>query len=149
MGHGTTHAHYPNGARFETHPVLRADSIARSRSAARYRASGGISVVSRRDDPQGRGGPAIARANGFPPVVDFPIAIAPETRNTESTLENRSVRMPTYRMVYGDAENVVTETFEDVEVQREDGWVVLFRGPDAILRVQEEHVKSLDLIDNS
>jgi hypothetical protein len=57
--------------------------------------------------------------------------------------------MPTYRMVYGDAENVVTETFEDVEVQREDGWVVLFRGPDAILRVQEEHVKSLDLIDNS
>jgi hypothetical protein len=52
-------------------------------------------------------------------------------------------------MVYGDAENVVTETFEDVEVQREDGWVVLFRGPDAILRVQEEHVKSLDLVDNS
>ncbi|MCU1466703.1 MAG: hypothetical protein JWM72_2631 [Actinomycetia bacterium] len=57
--------------------------------------------------------------------------------------------MPTYRMVYGDADNVVTETFEDVEVQREDGWVVLFRGSDAILRVQEEHVKSLEPVDNS
>ena len=55
--------------------------------------------------------------------------------------------MPTYRMVYGDDEKVVTETFEDVEVQREDGWVVLFRGPDAILRVQEAHVQSLDLVD--
>jgi hypothetical protein len=55
--------------------------------------------------------------------------------------------MPTYRMVYGDDEQVVNETFHDVEVQREDGWVVLFRGSDAILRVQEEHVKSLDLVD--
>jgi hypothetical protein len=55
--------------------------------------------------------------------------------------------MPTYRMVYGDNEQVVNETFHDVEVQREDGWVVLFRGSDAILRVQEEHVKSLDLVD--
>jgi hypothetical protein len=50
-------------------------------------------------------------------------------------------------MVYGDNEQVVNETFHDVEVQREDGWVVLFRGSDAILRVQEEHVKSLDLVD--
>jgi hypothetical protein len=55
--------------------------------------------------------------------------------------------MPTYRMVYGDDENVVTETFDDVEVQREDGWVVLFRGSDAILRVQEQHVQSLDLVE--
>jgi hypothetical protein len=55
--------------------------------------------------------------------------------------------MPTYRMVYGDDDKVVTETFDDVEVQREDGWVVLFRGSDAILRVQEEHVKSLDLVE--
>lgn len=55
--------------------------------------------------------------------------------------------MPTYRMVYGDAEQVVKETYEDVEVQRDDGWVVLFRGPDAILRVREEHVQSLDLVE--
>lgn len=55
--------------------------------------------------------------------------------------------MPTYRMVYGDSEQVVRETFDDVEVQREDGWVVLFRGPIAILRVQEEHVKALDLVE--
>jgi hypothetical protein len=54
--------------------------------------------------------------------------------------------MPTYRMVYGDEEQVVQETFDDVEVQREDGWVVLFRGSDAILRVQEQHVQSLDLV---
>ena len=57
--------------------------------------------------------------------------------------------MPTYRIVYGDSENVVTETFEDVVVEREDGWVVLFRGSDAILRMQEEHVRSLDLVEGS
>jgi hypothetical protein len=54
--------------------------------------------------------------------------------------------MPTYRMVYGDDGQVVRETFHDVEVEREDGWVVLFRGSDAILRVQEAHVESLDLV---
>jgi hypothetical protein len=57
--------------------------------------------------------------------------------------------MPTYRIVYGDNENVVTETYEDVVVEREDGWVVLFRGSDAILRTQEEHVRSLDLVEGS
>ena len=54
--------------------------------------------------------------------------------------------MATYRMVYGDEEQVVRETFTDVEVQREDGWVVLFRGKEAILRVREEHVKSLEAV---
>ena len=29
--------------------------------------------------------------------------------------------MPTYRMVYGDGEQVTRETFTDVEVEREDG----------------------------
>jgi hypothetical protein len=55
--------------------------------------------------------------------------------------------MPTYEMVYGDSEQVVRERFSDVEVQREDGWVVLFRGADAILRVQEDHVHSLEKVD--
>jgi hypothetical protein len=56
--------------------------------------------------------------------------------------------MATYRMVYGDDENVLTETYEDITgLEREDGWVVLFRGPEAILRVQEAHVKSLELLD--
>ena len=54
--------------------------------------------------------------------------------------------MPTYRMIYGDDEQVVRETFDDVEVEREDGWVVVFRGTDAILRVHEDHVQSLDLL---
>jgi hypothetical protein len=54
--------------------------------------------------------------------------------------------MPTYHMVYGDEEQVVRETFEDVEVEREDGWVVLFRDNDAILRVREEHVRALDVV---
>ena len=55
--------------------------------------------------------------------------------------------MATYRMVYGDDEQVVTETFENVDdVQREDGWVVLFRGPDVILRVQEAHVQSMEQV---
>jgi hypothetical protein len=52
--------------------------------------------------------------------------------------------MPTYQMVYGDDEQVIRERYEDVDVQREDGWVVLFRGNDAILRVREEHVQSMD-----
>jgi hypothetical protein len=56
--------------------------------------------------------------------------------------------MATYRMVYGDDDSVVQETFTDIdEVEREDGWVVLFRGDDAILRVQEIHVQSLERVD--
>jgi hypothetical protein len=56
--------------------------------------------------------------------------------------------MATYRMVYGDEESVVQETLTDIdEVEREDGWVVLFRGKDAILRVQEAHVQSMERLD--
>jgi len=54
--------------------------------------------------------------------------------------------MPRYRMVYGDDEQVVRETFDDVLLEREDGWVVLFRGSDAILRLREEHVQSLEVL---
>src|SRR6516162_4016660 len=60
----------------------------------------------------------------------------------------RSGPMATYRMVYGDDERTVQETFTDIdEVEREDGWVVLFRGKEAILRVQEAHVQSLEQLD--
>ena len=52
--------------------------------------------------------------------------------------------MPSYQMVYGDDTQVVRETLRDVTVEREDGWLTFFRGDDAVLRVQEEHVKSLD-----
>jgi hypothetical protein len=53
----------------------------------------------------------------------------------------------TYRLVYGDDESVVRETFENItEVEREDGWVVLFRGREAILRVQEAHVKEMEQV---
>jgi hypothetical protein len=55
--------------------------------------------------------------------------------------------MTNYRIVYGDDEQVVRETFNDVEMQREDGWLVLFRDNDAILRVREEHVQSLEELD--
>jgi hypothetical protein len=56
--------------------------------------------------------------------------------------------MTTYRMVYGDNERTVQETFTDIdEVEREDGWVVLFRGKEAIMRVQEAHVQSLEQLD--
>ena len=54
--------------------------------------------------------------------------------------------MPTYQMVYGDGEQVVRETYEDVEVEREDSWTVLFRGGHAILRVQDAHVQSLERV---
>ena len=51
--------------------------------------------------------------------------------------------MATYELVYGDEDQVIEETFNDIDsVEREDGWVVLFRGNDAILRVQENHVRS-------
>lgn len=57
--------------------------------------------------------------------------------------------MATYRMVYGDQEAVVRETFRNVtEVEREDGWVVLFRGREAILRVQEDHVQEMEQVDD-
>jgi hypothetical protein len=57
--------------------------------------------------------------------------------------------MATYRMVYGEDGQVVDETFDHIdEVEREDGWVVLFRGLDAILRVQEAHVQLLERIDS-
>jgi hypothetical protein len=63
--------------------------------------------------------------------------------------ESGVLPMATYRMVYGDDDEVVRETYEDIdEVEREDGWVVLFRGPEAILRVQESHVQSMELIDS-
>ena len=56
--------------------------------------------------------------------------------------------MATYRMVYGDNEQVVRETYHDIDVQREDGWTMLFRGNDAFLRVQESHVQSLEEVDS-
>lgn len=55
--------------------------------------------------------------------------------------------MARYRMVYGDDEQVVRETFHDVQLEREDGWTVVFRGNDAILRVQDAHVQSLEQVD--
>jgi hypothetical protein len=55
--------------------------------------------------------------------------------------------MATYRMVYGDEEEVVRETYNDISsVEREDGWLVLFRGNDAILRVQEDHVQEFEQV---
>jgi hypothetical protein len=56
--------------------------------------------------------------------------------------------MPTYKMVYGDEDNMLTETYANIDsVEREDGWLVLFRGKEAILRVEEIHVKSFEQID--
>jgi hypothetical protein len=57
--------------------------------------------------------------------------------------------MATYRIVYGDGQQVVRETYTDVEIEREDGWVTLFRGNDAILRAREEHVQSLEQVDDA
>jgi hypothetical protein len=57
--------------------------------------------------------------------------------------------MATIRMVYGDQTEVVRETYRDVELEREDGWTVLFRDGEAILRVQDEHVQSLEELDDT
>ncbi|HEY2312887.1 MAG TPA: hypothetical protein VGH96_04690 [Streptosporangiaceae bacterium] len=53
----------------------------------------------------------------------------------------------TYKLVYGDEDNVVEETLEGIDsVEHEDGWVVLFRGDEAIQRLQESHVQSMELV---
>lgn len=52
-------------------------------------------------------------------------------------------------MVYGDETQVVRETWHDVTLEQEDGWTVLFRGTDAILRVRDEHVQSLERLDDA
>ena len=57
--------------------------------------------------------------------------------------------MPSYVMVYGDDAQVVRETYNDVELEHEDGWHVFFRGKNAILRVRDEHVQSLEQLDPS
>ena len=57
--------------------------------------------------------------------------------------------MASYRMVYGDDDQLVSETYDNIDsVEREDGWIVLFRGKDSILRVQETHVQSFDRLDD-
>jgi len=56
--------------------------------------------------------------------------------------------MANYRIVYGDDEQVVRETFNGVELQREDGWLVIFRGKVAILRAREEHIQSVETLDD-
>ena len=55
--------------------------------------------------------------------------------------------MATYRMVYGGDDHVIREVYEGVTVEREGGWTVLFRGTDAIPRVQDAHVRSLERLD--
>ena len=54
--------------------------------------------------------------------------------------------MPTYRVVSGDDTQVTQETFHDVELEREDGWPVFFRGRGAILRIQEA-LNAMDRLD--
>jgi hypothetical protein len=56
--------------------------------------------------------------------------------------------MASFRIVYGDDEQVIRETYHDVELQREDGWLVIFRDNDAILRAREEHVQSVETLDD-
>jgi hypothetical protein len=73
------------------------------------------------------------------------VTVAPCDRSFD--IDNRKAAMARYRMVYGDDEQVVRETFEDVDVVREDGWTVLFRGDEAILRVRDEHVQTLEQLD--
>jgi hypothetical protein len=57
--------------------------------------------------------------------------------------------MALYHPVYrdDDDERRVRENLELDDVQREDGWVELRRGNDAIMRLQEKHVVSLERLD--
>jgi hypothetical protein len=66
---------------------------------------------------------------------------------SEARIGQEASAVATYKMVYGDDENVAEETLADItSVESEDGWIVLFRGNDAILRVQESHVQALELV---
>jgi hypothetical protein len=66
---------------------------------------------------------------------------------SEPRIGQEASAVATYKMVYGDDENVAEETLADItSVESEDGWIVLFRGNDAILRVQESHVQALELV---
>jgi hypothetical protein len=51
-------------------------------------------------------------------------------------------------MVCGDEVQVVRETLDDVELEHEDGWTVFFCGNEAILRIRDEHVQSLELLED-
>jgi hypothetical protein len=57
--------------------------------------------------------------------------------------------MALYHLVYrdDDGERRVRENLELDDVQREDGWVELWRGNDTIMRLQEKHVVSLERLD--
>jgi hypothetical protein len=62
-------------------------------------------------------------------------------------IRSEAAPVATYKMIYGDEDTVAEETLDDIDsIEHEDGWVVLFRGDDAILRVQEEHIQSLELV---
>ena len=51
--------------------------------------------------------------------------------------------MPSYTIVYGNEDRVARQTLHNVVLEREDGWIVVFRGKDVILRLQESHVRSV------
>ena len=51
---------------------------------------------------------------------------------------------PSYTIDYGDDEQAVRQTLHGVVLEREDGWLVVFRGKDVILRLREEHVRSVE-----
>lgn len=84
-----------------------------------------------------------------PGRVDAKTADAGTELIAKARFDQGAAPVATYKMIYGDDENVAEETLEDIDsIEHEDGWVVLFRGDDAILRVQEDHVQSLELVNS-
>jgi hypothetical protein len=58
--------------------------------------------------------------------------------------------MSSYRIRYGDDEQVVRGTTNrDAKVDREDGWITVFRENDAILCVRDEQVQSVEVFDEA
>ncbi|MFC5182764.1 hypothetical protein [Actinomadura harenae] len=51
--------------------------------------------------------------------------------------------MTVYRVVYGPAEQPVTEEIEADQIVEEGGIVTFFKGDDAVLRVQKAHIHNL------
>lgn len=99
-----------------------------------------MSVRQRGSSGQAR--PASGRLLTDRPTLALTRALAATAR---AYVIRKGSEMAKYRMVYGDDSQVVRETYDNVDdVQREDGWPVLFRGSEVIIRVQEAHVQSFD-----
>src|ERR1700731_457395 len=122
-------------------PPEPADTAAAMRPPAKSKYQGlSYPVLSRCQDPERSLASDPGRSAGLPPAEEPACCYGSRHRGSDkpsgrparpASNSQEASPMATYRMVYGDDEQVVRETFENIDdLEREDGWVVLFRGPE-------------------